>query len=557
MIRRHTTTLRLALMAADAASAGVLFVLVSIARFGERWQVAWREAGVDPVPLAAGYAALYTAVLWALGLYRLRARWSWRSDAIDVARAVLLVAVVAFTALFWLRLPDVSRLFLLGLFAGQGAVTLASRLTLRAFFRWIRSRGYNSRFVLIVGTGPEAERFANRIEARPELGLRVIGHVLVPAGAVERAAATGGVTVGRAAAAAGVGGDVAPERGAPTGGVAVAHRATDPNAADPPTDPGRSEVSMMDPRPATTTLRDTAVGSVVDPAAPATVPQPRRPILGDVEEIERVLHEHVVDEVAICVPAGAWPIVEPVARLCEEEGKIVRIPLAGPGGLGGFTLPGGRVEDFDGTPLLSLVYGPDRIVSLALKRAVDVALALVGLVVLAPVFLGIALLLRLREGPPVIFRQTRVGLHGRPFTLFKFRTMCPDAEARLPELLEQNEIEGQAFKLSNDPRLTPTGRWLRRTSLDELPQLWNVLRGEMSLVGPRPPLPREVAAYDVWHRRRLSMKPGITGLWQVSARLDDEFDRWVALDLAYIDRWSLWLDLKIMLRTIPAMLQGR
>jgi lipopolysaccharide/colanic/teichoic acid biosynthesis glycosyltransferase len=135
--------------------------------------------------------------------------------------------------------------------------------------------------------------------------------------------------------------------------------------------------------------------------------------------------------------------------------------------------------------------------------------------------------------------------------------MVPDAEERLIELAPLNEISGHAFKLTNDPRMTRTGRFLRSTSIDELPQLWNVLRGEMSLVGPRPPLPREVANYDVWHRRRLSMKPGITGLWQVAARREEDFDRWVELDLAYIDRWSVWLDLQIILRTIPAMIQGR
>ncbi len=141
--------------------------------------------------------------------------------------------------------------------------------------------------------------------------------------------------------------------------------------------------------------------------------------------------------------------------------------------------------------------------------------------------------------------------------MLKFRTMVPDAEDRLRRAAEHNEISGHAFKIAVDPRVTRVGRFLRRTSLDELPQFWNVLRGQMSLVGPRPPLPAEVAGYDLWHRRRLSMKPGITGLWQVSARLDEEFDRWVELDLTYIDRWSLWLDLKIMVRTVPAMLSGR
>ena len=144
-----------------------------------------------------------------------------------------------------------------------------------------------------------------------------------------------------------------------------------------------------------------------------------------------------------------------------------------------------------------------------------------------------------------------------PVRVVKFRSMVPDAEARLGALAAHNELHGPAFKLTDDPRLSRPGRTLRRTSLDELPQFWNVLRGEMSVVGPRPPLPDEVADYDIWHRRRLAMKPGITGLWQVAARREQEFDRWVALDLDYIDRWSLWLDLKIIVRTVPAMLQGR
>ena len=157
----------------------------------------------------------------------------------------------------------------------------------------------------------------------------------------------------------------------------------------------------------------------------------------------------------------------------------------------------------------------------------------------------------------MLFRQERVGLHGRRFDVIKFRTMTTDAESRFAEVASRSEVRGAAFKLTDDPRITPTGVFLRRTSLDELPQLWNVLRGEMSLVGPRPALPREVDGYDLWHRRRLSMKPGITGLWQVSARRSPAFDDWAQLDLSYIDRWSLWLDLTILARTIPADFAGR
>ena len=280
-----------------------------------------------------------------------------------------------------------------------------------------------------------------------------------------------------------------------------------------------------------------------------------RPVLGTIDDIEHVLHGQVVDEVAICLPVNLWNMVEPVTRLCQGEGKVVRIPVES----GGPTLAGGTIEEFDGIQVQSLVYGPDRALSLAAKRALDIALASGGLILLSPLMLAVGAWIRRTDGSPVLFRQTRVGLHGRRFELLKFRTMVPDAEERLSELEQANEVSGRAFKVTDDPRLTRSGPLLRRTSLDELPQLWNVLRGEMSLVGPRPPLPREVEGYDIWHRRRLSMKPGITGLWQVSARRDPEFDRWVEMDLDYIDRWSLWLDIKIIARTVPAIvtMQGR
>ena len=171
-----------------------------------------------------------------------------------------------------------------------------------------------------------------------------------------------------------------------------------------------------------------------------------------------------------------------------------------------------------------------------------------------PLLAVLAVIIRVVDGGPVLFHQRRIGRHGRPFRMLKLRTMTLDAEERLVDLAPHNAVTGSAFKLERDPRLTRTGAVLRRTSLDELPQLWNVLRGEMSLVGPRPPLPEEVAAYEPWHHRRLSVTPGMTGLWQVEARNHPQFDHWVRLDLAYIDRWSLWLDARILARTIPAVL---
>ena len=486
MVRQHITALRLGLMSADGTSAFALFVLVSIVRFGsDQWQGAWAQVGVDGLVLAFLYGLGWIAVLWLFGLYRLRVRWSARTEVTDVARSVLLLAVATFVLLFWLKLPQVSRQFLLILFPSQLVLTVASRFFLRWAFAAARARGLNSRFILIVGTGPSAQAFADRIEARREMGLHVIGHLAEPA---ER-------DVGEAMTS------------------------------------GRRAVR-------------------VDQAYPES-----RPILGTVEDIEDILHTHIVDEVAICLAPSQLSLVEPITRLCEDEGRIVRIPTDETG----LTLPGARIEDFDGLRILSLVYGPDRAVALVLKRALDIAISAVALIILSPLLAILAAWIRLRDGAPILFRQTRIGVHGRPFKVVKFRTMIPDAEEHLTELEGRNEIQGHAFKVTDDPRVTRTGRLLRALSLDELPQLWNVLRGEMSLVGPRPPLPREVAGYDVWHRRRLSMKPGITGLWQVAARREPEFDRWVRLDLEYIDRWSLWLDLKIIARTIPAVIaqQGR
>ncbi len=217
------------------------------------------------------------------------------------------------------------------------------------------------------------------------------------------------------------------------------------------------------------------------------------------------------------------------------------------------------LDDFYGRPVLVFRATPDQPVQLLLKRVVDVVGALVLLTVLAIPLLGVALLIRLTSPGPVLFRQQRAGLNGRPFTMYKFRSMVTNAEQLKHELEQLNEMSGPVFKLTNDPRVTPIGRFLRRYSIDELPQLINVLRGEMSLVGPRPLPLDEVARFDdVAHRRRLSVKPGLTCLWQISGRSElRDFKEWVRLDLEYIDHWSLWLDFKILLRTIPVVLTAK
>jgi len=273
-------------------------------------------------------------------------------------------------------------------------------------------------------------------------------------------------------------------------------------------------------------------------------------VLGHVDEIESVLHRHIIDEVVVCLPFRRWDKVEAIAQLCQDEGKAVRIPIDLPER----PMSRGWIDELDGVPLYAIGSSPNRIVGLAMKRLIDVVVSATLVVALAPLFAATAASIVLVDGRPVLFRQTRVGLSGRLFTMLKFRTMRRDAEGQLAELLAANEIHGHAFKLARDPRVTGLGRLLRRTSLDELPQLLNVFMGNMSLVGPRPPLPWEIARYDIWHRRRLSMKPGITGLWQVRQRRETDFNKWVEADLQYIDRWSLWLDFRIMAETIPAVL---
>ena len=274
--------------------------------------------------------------------------------------------------------------------------------------------------------------------------------------------------------------------------------------------------------------------------------------LGDIEDLPNVLTQNVVDEIVVFLPMEQWSDIDSVVRYAEQQGKPVRVPLP----VMDYTVAHSRVDQIDGAPVLTLVVGPDQALGLAAKRALDLVLSAIGLVLLSPLFLAAAVAIVIAEGRPVLFTQLRGGLHGRPFLLIKFRTMVADAEAQKAALAALNERSGPLFKISADPRVTRVGAFLRRTSIDELPQLWNVLTGDMSLVGPRPQPLDEVKAYDLHHRRRLSMKPGLTGLWQVSARNHPSFDRWVELDLEYIDNWSLMTDLGLLAKTPMALIRG-
>ncbi len=289
-----------------------------------------------------------------------------------------------------------------------------------------------------------------------------------------------------------------------------------------------------------------AVGLLLPVGAQVPASSPL-PVLGAYPDLQEVLHEQVVDQVAVAAALddpGLRPLVEGAVR----EGKTVLWMMDAFGAR--------LVGRPDGGRLVLLSPEPDPL-GLAAKRILDVSVASLALLLTSPVLVLAALAIKL-ENPraPVVFRQRRVGLNGRIFVCFKFRTMVPDAEARRQALLAQNEMDGPVFKIRHDPRITRVGRVLRKYSVDELLQLWNVLLGDMSLVGPRPPLPDEVRQYASEFRRRLAFRPGLTCLWQVSGRNNVDFRRWMELDLRYVDNWSLWLDLYILVRTIPTVLFG-
>jgi exopolysaccharide biosynthesis polyprenyl glycosylphosphotransferase len=265
-----------------------------------------------------------------------------------------------------------------------------------------------------------------------------------------------------------------------------------------------------------------------------------------------ILREHIIDEIIFAVDSRRLAELEEVFLLCDEEGVKTRVAVDF------FPHVNSQVylERLGNSPLLTFSATPHDEILLLVKRITDIVLAGAACLLLLPFMLLIGLLIRLTSPGPAIFTQVRCGLNGRRFVFYKFRSMCQNAEAMRADVEHLSERK-LAMKIPNDPRLTGLGRWLRKFSIDEWPQLWNVLKGDMSLVGPRPPLPDEVEQYKRWQRRRLRMRPGITSLWAVSGRDSVDFETWMKLDMQYIDQWSLALDWKILLRTIPHVLSGK
>jgi exopolysaccharide biosynthesis polyprenyl glycosylphosphotransferase len=267
----------------------------------------------------------------------------------------------------------------------------------------------------------------------------------------------------------------------------------------------------------------------------------------------QILRDQIVDEVLIACPRSMLSEIAPIVA----ESTMIGVPVTLLTDLFGSKLATPRVGQFGGTATLSFAPANHGEFELLLKRAIDVLGGLVGLAIAAPLIALSAGLIRLTSDGPVFFRQVRTGRNGRSFEMIKLRTMVPDAEARRAELMHLNEMDGPVFKIHDDPRVTPVGGVLRKWSIDELPQFWNVLLGDMSIVGPRPPTPDEVAQYRGSDRRRLSMRPGLTCLWQISGRNQLGFDDWMKLDLQYIDSWSLGEDLRIIAKTIPEVISAR
>jgi exopolysaccharide biosynthesis polyprenyl glycosylphosphotransferase len=469
MLKEKIIFFRKGLFVADLCATIVSFLLAYLIRNS------LSDGFLGPLVPFSEYIVLMIPViaLWGFLLHWVDAYAGFRTARASqaVLPVIKVVAIGTFGlsfCLFFFKIEAISRI-VIALFAALNLAMLCGmRVGILAVLRNIRRRGYNSRNLLVVGTGRRALEFAEMVQSHPEWGIRIQGY--------------------------------------------------------------------LDRKPA-------LLGQQVN----------GHRVVGLVDDLPRILDRQVIDEVVFIVPRAWLNGIEGAVRLCEEQGVKTSIALD----LYDLAVARPLVTELEGMPMLTYSTTPSSEGKLALKRAIDLIGSAFLLLVVSPLFLIIAAAIKLTSKGPVFFRQTRVGLNGRHFILLKFRSMVVDAEQRLREIAHLNEMDGPVFKVRHDPRVTPVGRLLRKTSLDELPQLINVLRGEMSLVGPRPPVPSEVVAYAPWQKRRLSMKPGITCLWQVNGRNTIDFDQWMKLDLEYIDNWSLGLDLKIVGKTVPAVLLGK
>lgn len=401
-------------------------------------------------------------------LYSSKRMISFYQEALDVCKTTIICLAIATIPPFFIRENPLSRLFLLYLWVLQTGSLILIRFSKRGFLKYIRSRGYNYREILIVGRNDRAAQLVKKIEESPELGLRILGFLDAPN--------------------------------------------------------GKDNGFFLNYK-----------------------------LIGGLNDMEEILRNQVVDEVFVFLPIKSfYSEIDKILHICENIGVEVKIPTD----LFNLKLAKSTVSRYGAVSVIDLYTSPKITWQLLIKRLIDITASAVFLILLSPLFAVVSILIKGTSRGPVFFKQKRVGYNSRLFTCLKFRTMLKNAEDLKKDLLKMNEIEGPVFKIKNDPRVTKVGRVLRKTSIDELPQLINVFKGDMSLVGPRPPIPSEVIQYDFKDRRRLSMRPGITCLWQVKGRNAIPFEKWMELDREYIDNWSLMLDLKILLKTFPVVLKG-
>ncbi|MGE5199371.1 MAG: sugar transferase [Rhodospirillaceae bacterium] len=417
----------------------------------------------------AGLVGAWHLSFRAFGTYRSRRLSSRRSETLDIVKAGSVGTIVVLVASVIFRFKVATPAFLVTFWLASSALLAASRLTLRYFLGAVRLRGRNLRHLLIVGTNPRTFAFARQVEARPDLGYRIMGFV-----------------------------DEA--RGGPDGDCLARY--------------GR---------------------------------------VCDFDGFPAFLRTHVVDEVVVALPVKSmYGQAARIVAACEEQGIMTRFIS----NIFDNRLGRAHVDQFADYPVVTVSTGAMDGLASNVKRTFDVCASALLLVLLAPLACVILVAIRMTSPGPAHFAQERLGLNKHPFRMYKFRTMIEGAEALRARLEPLNEADGPVFKMRHDPRVTSLGRWLRKTSLDELPQLFNVLRGDMSLVGPRPLPVRDYAGFsEDWHRRRFSVRPGMTCLWQVHGRSDTSFERWMALDMEYIDTWSLALDAQILASTVSAVIR--
>jgi exopolysaccharide biosynthesis polyprenyl glycosylphosphotransferase len=425
---------------------------------------------ISNIFLLAGIFCSWHLIFSAFGLYGSKRLGDRKREAIDLVKASSAGAILLGFVAMMLQLHMVTPVFLITFWAVSTSALILCRLFLRKLLSVTRKRGHNLHQLLIVGTNSRAAQFARIIEAKPEMGYRLVGFV----------------------------------------------------------DEEWSGSQQF---------RNNGMA-----------------IVSDLERFASFLREHVIDEVAIALPVKSFYSQSArIVKVCQQQGVIVRI-LTNIFDLQSKSAGGKAIEEI---AVATIGKGVPEGGPMFFKRLFDVIVSSILIVLLAPLFLVVAVLIKLDSTGPSFFVQDRIGRNKRRFRMYKFRTMVEHAEASQHKFESLNEADGPVFKIKNDPRVTRIGRFLRKTSIDELPQLLNVLKGNMSLVGPRPLDLRDYRGLDEdWLRRRFSVRPGITCLWQVNGRSSLPFQRWMELDLHYIDHWSLWLDVKVIAKTIPAVFKG-